>query len=71
MAKKPVQFWLGMSQMAFLDRYGSEEECRDPSARAGFAIIATCHQNAGQIIPKTHLPRRSVYVARRSGRGRP
>lgn len=33
-AKNRVQFQAGMSFMAFLDRYGSEEQCREALAKA-------------------------------------
>jgi hypothetical protein len=33
-AKNPVQFQPDLSLMAFLDRYGSEQQCRDALAKA-------------------------------------
>jgi transposase-like protein len=65
-AKNPVQFQPGMSLMGFLDRYGSEEQCREALAKArwpnGFRCPGCDHPS------HCHLKRRDVYQCNRCKR---
>ena len=66
MQKNPVQFQPGVSLMAFLDRYGSEAQCREALAQSrwpeGFRCQACGHPS------HCHLKGRDVYQCNRCKR---
>ena len=65
-AKNQVQFQAGMSLMGFLDRYGSEEQCREALAKARWPNGFRC-PDCGDL-SHCHLKRRDVYQCNRCKR---
>jgi transposase-like protein len=59
MAKNQVQFQSGMSLMNFLDRYGSEHQCREALAKVRWPEGFRCH-DCGRT-SHCHLKSRDVY----------
>jgi len=66
MAKNQVQFQPGMSLMVFLDRYGSEQQCREALLKARWPHGLRC-QDCGHS-GHCHLKRRDVYQCNRCKR---
>jgi len=66
MKKNQIQFQAGMSLMTFLERYGTEEQCRETLLKArwphGFRCQACGHAS------HCHLKRRDVYQCNRCKR---
>jgi hypothetical protein len=62
-AKNPVQFQSGLSLMAFLDRYGSEQQCREALVKARWPKGWRC-QGCGHT-RHCHLKRRDVNQCNR------
>jgi transposase-like protein len=65
-AKNQVQFQAGMSLMGFLDRYGSEEQCREALAQARWPKGFRC-PDCGES-SHCHLKRRNVHQCNRCKR---
>ena len=66
MAKNQLQFQPGMSLMVFLDRYGSEQQCREALLKARWPHGLRC-QDCGHS-GHCHLKRRDVYQCNRCKR---
>jgi transposase-like protein len=66
MKKNQVQFQSGMSLMAFLERYGTEEQCREALAQVHWPGGFRC-QDCGHT-GHCHLKRRDVYQCNRCKR---
>ncbi|MHB1272571.1 MAG: IS1595 family transposase [Rhodanobacter sp.] len=65
-AKNQIQFQPGLSLMAFLDRYGSEQQCREALVKARSPKGWRC-PDCGHTSP-CHLKRRDVYQCNRCKR---